>query len=357
MSTGTDDARLPDPEPAEAAPSFQLPDYENEPLFVVDDEEAVLDTLGRFLTRAGYQVHTFAGGEEALEAIQEHAPKVLVTDKNMSGMDGLELARLATELDPNMRVILMTGVGDEATAQAALRVGAADYLPKPFELQDLARSAHKAFMAYARDEFAESTELWLRREVNRQTREIRQLTLGTLASLLNALEARSPHFKGHSQAVGECAEGIARGLALPDAEVEAVRNAGLLHDIGMIAVPDGVVQKPGDLTREELEAVRAHCRRGAEILEPLTHLNLSSTYIYQHHERLDGSGYPEALRGDDIALGGQIVGLAETWTAMTEDRSFRDRMTNAEAMDTLTAASDRWYSAELIRALGSWVRG
>lgn len=356
MSTADNDA--PPPEPAEAAaPSFQLPDYENEPLFLVDDEESVLETLEKSLTRAGYRVRTFSSGEEALAAIREEAPKVLVTDKNMSGMDGLELAQLATEVDPNMRIILMTGVGDEATAQAALRVGAADYLPKPFDLQELARSAHKAFMAYARDEYTESTELWLRREVNRQTREIRQLTLGTLASLLNALEARSPHFKGHSQAVGECAEGIARGLELPDAEVEAVRNAGLLHDIGMIAVPDGVVQKPGGLTPEELEAVRAHCRRGAEILEPLTHLGPSSTYIYQHHERLDGSGYPEALKGDDISLGGQIVGLAETWTAMTEARSFRDRMPRSEAMDTLMAASDRWYSAKLIKALGSWVRG
>jgi len=353
-STDSDDARL--PEPSEPAPSFQLPDYENEPLFLVDDEKDVLDSLERFLTRAGYQVRPFSSGEEALQAVQQEAPKVLVTDKNMPGMDGLELAQLAAEFDPNMRVILVTGVGDEATAQAALRLRVADYLTKPLDLQELARSAHKAFMAYARDEYTQSTELWLRREVNRQTREIRELTLGTLATLLKALEARSPHFKGHSEAVGECAEGIARALELEDAEVEAIRTAGLLHDIGMIAVPDGVVQKPGDLTSEELKAVRDHCRRGADILEPLSHLGPSITYIYQHHERLDGSGYPEALRGDEISLGGQIVGLAETWNAMTEDRSFRDRMTKSDAMDTLTAAADRWYPTRLIKALWSWVR-
>lgn len=342
---------------AEPAPTFQLPEYESDPLFLVDDNEGVLESLGKFLTRAGYQVRTFTSGEQALEAIQEDAPKVVVTDKNMSGMDGLELARRIAELHPRTRVILMTGVGDEATAQAALRAGVSDYLAKPFDMQELARSAHKAFMAYAQDEYTEATEFWLHREVNRQTREIRQLTLGTLASLLNVLEARSPHFKGHSQAVGDCAEGIARALELPEAEIEAIRTAGLLHDIGMIAVPEGVLEKPGDLTAEELKAVQAHCRRGAEILEPLTHLGPATTYIHQHHERLDGSGYPQALRGEDISLGGQIVGLAETWTAMTEDRSFRDRMTEPEAMDTLTAASNRWYSARLVNALRSWTRG
>ena len=351
MTTSTQDLR------AEPAPTFQLPGYDSEPLFLVDDDEGVLETLDRSLTRAGFQVHTFSSGQEALEAARENSPKVLVTDKNMSGMDGLELAERAIELDPYMRVILMTGVGDEATAQAALRVGVADYLAKPFDMHELARSAHKAFMAYARDEFTEATEFWLRREVNRQTREIQQLTLGAMASLLNALEARSPHFKGHSQAVGECAEGIAKGLGLPEDEIDAIRTAGLLHDIGMIAVADGVVEKPGKLTPAELRAIRGHCRRGGEILEPLAHLRPATTYIEQHHERLDGSGYPEALQGDEITLGGQVVGLAETYTAMIEDRSFRDRMTPAEALDTLQAAADRWYSAELIKALRSWAEG
>ncbi|MFP3947773.1 MAG: HD-GYP domain-containing protein [Longimicrobiales bacterium] len=353
MSATRDDSEL--PAPTEPAPTFQLPDYENEPLFLVDDEDDVRESLERFLRRAGYQVHAFANGEAALEAMEKETPKVLITDKKMPGMDGLELAQLAAEFDPDMRVILVTGVGNETTAQAALRAGVADYVTKPVDLQELARSAHKAFMAYARDEYAQSTELWLRREVNRQTREIRQLTTGTLASLLNALEARSPHFKGHSQAVGGCAEGVARALELPDSEVEFIRTAGLLHDIGMIAVPDGVVQKPGELTPEERSAIQDHCRRGAEILEPLTHLGPAITYIYQHHERLDGSGYPEALRRDEISLGGQIVGLAETWNAMTESRSFRDRMSNSDAMDTLMAAADRWYPTELIRALWSWV--
>lgn len=332
-------------------PTFELPDFEEEPLFLVDDEEDVLESLRRFLTRAGFRVHAFASPEDALAEVRRSPPKVIVTDKRMSGMDGLTLAERAHEVDPKIRMILVTGAGNEEAAQSALRLGFADYVTKPVDALELARSVLKAFTDHAHSEFERSSRLWLQNQVRGRTDEIRDLTLGTLATLLNTLEARSPHFKGHSQSVADCAEGIARELGLADDEVETVRTAGLLHDIGMIAVPDRVWDKPGDLTDEEREAIRAHSRRGAEILEPLIHLSSSAQYILEHHERLDGSGYPGALRGDEISLGGQIVGLAETWTAMTEDRSFRDRMSESEALSTLVGAADLWYSSRLLEAL------
>lgn len=332
-------------------PAFDLPRFDEEPLFLVDDDEDVLESLSRALTGAGYRVRSFSAPDEALSALHREPPKVLVTDKIMPEMDGLELAERALKVDPLIRVIVITGEGDETAAQAALRVGAEDYVTKPVDLKELSRAVHQAFMGRARSEYETSTRIWLQEEVEHRMEEIRELTLGTLTTLLNTLEARSPHFKGHSQAVADCAEGIARELGLPADEVDAVRTAGLLHDIGMIAVPDHVWDKPGDLTPEELEAIRAHCRRGAEIIEPLLHLRSSARYILEHHERLDGSGYPEGLRGDEISVGGQIVGLAETWTAMTEDRSFRDRMSEADALSTLVGAADLWYSSRLIEAL------
>lgn len=343
--------------PSGSGPSFRLPRFDEEPLVVVDDDEAVLESLRKALVRAGYRVHAFSDPADAVEDIRRRVPKVVVTDMNMPGMDGLDLAEQALDVDPEMRILLVTGMGDEATAQKALRMGVADYVTKPVDVQELSRSVHRAFMARASDAYSRATGEWLRDEVRKRTEHIRDLTLGTLASLLNALEARSPHFKGHSQKVAEYAEGIAREIDLPPEEVEAVRTAGLLHDIGMIAVPDGIVEKPGDLTPSELEAIRAHCRRGAEILEPLPHLEPSITYILEHHERMDGSGYPEAKKGDEITRGGQIVGLAETWTAMIEDRSFRDRMSRSDALSTLLAAADRWYPEELIHALARHVRG
>jgi putative nucleotidyltransferase with HDIG domain len=175
--------------------------------------------------------------------------------------------------------------------------------------------------------------------------------LGTLDSLVNALEARSSHFSGHSQGVADRAERIARAVGVSDEEVHFIHSAGLLHDIGMIAVPDSVVQKPGALDRRETELIREHCRTGARILEPMTHLGPAITYVLEHHERLDGSGYPEGKRGDEISVGGQIVGLAEAWTALLEERTYRDRMPEADARATLSAASGSWFADDLVKAL------
>lgn len=339
------------PADAESAPALELPDVAEEPLFVVDDDDDVRGSIERSLARMGYSVRPFPTGDEALAEIERERPMVVVTDNQMPGMTGLELAERAVDIDPEVRIIVVTGAGDETTAQRALRLGVTDYLTKPLDYEELARTVRRAFVAYAREKYARSMRTWLRQEVQRQTEVIRELTVGTLASLVKVLEAKSPYFKGHSEAVAECAEAVARTKDLPDEEVEAIRTAGLLHDIGMVAVPHSVVDKPDDLTSEEIGMIRGHCETGADILEPLEHLGVSITYILEHHERLDGSGYPEGKRGDEITLGGQIVGLAETWTAITEDRPYRDRMTPADAMATLAGAADLWYSAELVEAL------
>lgn len=352
----TDASESPSPldppgEAAGSAPALELPDVAEEPLFVIDDDEDVRDGMERFLARMGYSVRPFATADAALGEIETVRPMVVVTDNQMPGMSGLELAERAVELDPEVRIIVVTGAGDETTAQKALRLGVTDYLTKPLDYEELARTVRGAFLAYARETYARSMETWLREEVRRQTGVIRELTVGSLTSLVNVLEARSSYFKGHSEAVAECAEAIARVTELPDSEVRAIRTAGLLHDIGMVAVPDEVVEKPGDLTPEERAVIQEHCQKGADILEPLKHLGVSITYILEHHERLDGSGYPEGKRGDGITLGGQIVGLSETWTAITEDRPYRDRMSSADAMATLAGAAGLWYSADLVEAL------
>ena len=140
-------------------------------------------------------------------------------------------------------------------------------------------------------------------------------------------------------------------LDLSDEEVEAIRQAGLLHDVGMIAVPDGVVNKPGRLSESELEVIRNHCRKGQEILEPMAHLRSVGRYVLEHHERLDGTGYPDGKGGDQISLGGQIVAVAETWTALTEERSYRPSTPKAEAMEAIREASGQWFSGPLVQAL------
>lgn len=338
-----------------AGPLPELPGADADLVFVVDDDPDICDGFKRFLSQVGYRVRAFESAESALAEIQSDMPGVVVTDKDMDGMSGLEFAERAQELGLDVRFVLATGAGGETAAQSALRLGITDYLIKPVDLQDLARAVQKAFTERALEAFRQSMNQWLRDQVQEKTEQIRTVTLGALASLLNALEARIPDFTGHSQHVADCATSIAEALGLSADEIDAVRIAGLLHDIGMIGVPDAIVQKPEDLTPEERQAIQAHCREGAEILAPLAHLGPSITYVLEHHERLDGSGYPDAKGGEEISLGGQIVGLAEAWAALTETRPFRDRMSKADALATLVGTSDRWFSAKLLVALNSAV--
>jgi putative two-component system response regulator len=333
------------------APILTILDDEQEEIFVVDDDPKVLESIARLLERAGYVPKRFGDPREALQQVHPGYPRVMITDNDMPGMTGLELAEKALEVDPEIRIIVATGAGTEKTAQAALRLGSTDYLMKPVEFSELLRAVQRAIMARAAAEFTQETDVWLREEVRRQSAMVVNVTLGTLESLVNALEARSDHFKGHSQSVAASAESIATALGLPADEVSTIRTAGLLHDIGMIGVPDAIIGKPGQLDPDEYEVVRAHCRSGADILEPMGHLGNAITYVLEHHERVDGSGYPGRKKGADISIGGQVVGLAEAWTALTEGRAYRDRMAEAEAMATLAAASGRWFSPELLEAL------
>jgi len=322
-----------------------------ETVFLVDDEPDVLRGMQRLLRGAGYETHTFASPTEALEHVDATTPQVLVTDYYMPSMNGLELIESVHDRNPSVKVILITGAGDERIAQDALRASVVDYLVKPFDAEEFNRVVRGAFLAYARDEYAHRGEARLREEVARQTDLVRSMTLKTLSALLRAQEARTPFFRGHSKAVAQCAVGIARELQLPAEEVSAIRAAGLIHDIGMIAVPDTVVNKSDTLTEEEYAAVRAHPVTGATILEPLDHLGAVRRYVHEHHERLDGAGYPEGKRGDEISLGGQIVGLAEAWTSITEDRAFRSGRSHAEAMGTIAGAGGSWFATDLVEAL------
>jgi putative nucleotidyltransferase with HDIG domain len=192
---------------------------------------------------------------------------------------------------------------------------------------------------------------WMYRTMDRNAQAVRDVTLGTLTALINALDARSPHFRGHSQAVAMQAAAVAQTLGLTEGEVEMVRIAGLLHDIGMIAVPDAIVDKPEALTPAEVQVIREHCATGAAIIEPMKHLAAARLYILEHHERLDGSGYPAGKRGDEISLGGQIVGIAEAWTGILESRPHRGALSRKAGLEILRGHQDRWFSAEVTEAL------
>lgn len=331
--------------------AFTVPEIEDVDVFVVDDDPTSLALITAFLERIGHPVQSFTDPREALATMRTRSPKILVTDLVMPDLTGLELAEKARALDPDIGVILVTAYGDDTMAAAALRLGLSSFLTKPVERDTLTRSVQRAFLKRAADDHHRAMVTWMYGELARNAAEIRQVTLGTLASLINAVDARSSHFRGHSQAVAMQAAAVAQTLGLGDDEVESIRTAGLLHDIGMIGVPDAVVEKPGALSPEEVQLVRAHCETGTAILEPVKHLGPSITYILEHHERWDGSGYPDGKQGEEISLGGQVVGIAEAWTGIIESRAYREGRSREQGFEILLKHQGEWFTEAVTIAL------
>lgn len=331
--------------------TFELPDATQARILVVDNDRTSGTLNAGILKSGGYNVELFTSADEALASVHRGEATVLVTDFEMGSMSGLELGQAALEHDPDIRIILLTGSGDEKTAQAALRMGVSDYIKKPPDSDALKRSVQRAIHKRAADEHHRAMVGWMREELARRAEAIRDVTVSALASLANALDLRNPHFQGHSKAVSIQAAAIAHALGCGDEEIEAVRTAGLLHDVGMMAVPDTLVAKPESLTPEEFEVIRSHCDRGVEILEPMRHLGRCIRYVHEHHERWDGSGYPLAKEGDEISLGGQIVGIAEAWTAILESRAYRAGRSREEGLKILEDKRGIWFSPEVTDAL------
>ena len=170
-------------------------------------------------------------------------------------------------------------------------------------------------------------------------------------ALINAMEAKSPFLRGHSHRVANVAASLASELRLPDEEVERIRLAGQLHDIGKIGVREAILDKPDQLTPEEFAHVQEHVNIGLNILAPLPQLRRIRSYIAHQHERIDGSGYPLRLRGDDVSLGGRIIGAADALDACTSPRAYRDAMTLDEAIAWLRSLGPRGICPTVLPAL------
>jgi putative two-component system response regulator len=311
-------------------------------LLVVDDEESIRTALSRFLSTKGFEVENASSGQAALRLLGRERFTVMLCDVRMPGMTGLDVLHQALSDDPDLAVVMLTAVNDAVTATEALAGGAFDYLVKPVELNHLEgaleRALHKRTLVLEhrrvehliRDEVASRT-----RELEHEQAALRTLTVSVAETLINAMEAKSIYLRGHSQRVAELAASIADGMSLDADTVEAVRMAGHLHDVGKIGIREEVLNKPGKLTPDEFAHVKDHVRIGMEILAPLQHLGVVLDYIHDHHEHVDGGGYPRGLVGGAISLGGRILCAADTFDALTSRRAYRDPMTPRATVEFL----------------------
>ena len=327
-------------------------------LLVVDDEDSIRHALTRFLSARGFQVENASSGAAALSMLGRERFTLMVCDVRMPGMTGLDVLHRALADDPDLAVVMLTAVNDAVTATEALSGGAFDYLVKPVELQQLEgaleRAMHKRTLVLEqrrveqliRDEVASRTK-----ELEHEQAALRTLTVSVAETLINAMEAKSIYLRGHSQRVAELAASIADGLSLDADTVEAVRMAGHLHDVGKIGIREEVLNKPGKLTPEEFAHVKDHVRIGMEILAPLQHLGVVLDYIHDHHEHVDGGGYPRGLFGSNISLGGRILCAADTFDALTSRRAYRDPMSPRETVEYLSSSVGQLLDATVYDVL------
>lgn len=327
-------------------------------LLVVDDEEPIRSALARFLRARGFDVTTADSGSAALEALGQESFVGLLLDVRMPEMSGLELVPQALKADPDLAIVMLTGVNDAPTATEALALGAMDYLMKPVELGNLAtaleRALHKRAMAIEQ----RKVERLIREEVAAQTEELRaeremlnSMVLYTVTALVRARETKDIFLRGHSDRVADLAASIATTLGLSDDEVEAIRLAGRVMDVGNIGLKESVMNKPGALTPEEFDHVKTHVEIGLSILSPIKPLAHVLTAVAHHHEHFDGNGYPGRLSGEGISLGGRILAAADAYDALVSPRAWRAGMAPPEAVTLLAEHSGTRLDPKVFEAL------
>jgi putative nucleotidyltransferase with HDIG domain len=313
-------------------------------VLVLDDEEAVRQSLTDALQSAAHSVEQASSVDAAIAALGTKSFALVLTDLIMPGTSGLTLLEYARRHHPYVPVVLVTGVHDLSVALEAIRMGAYDYLLKPFqreqllavvaraldkrrlELENLAYRNELESLVKARTDLLDGTMADLKRALADRERAMSELERSydiTLEALGNALDLKDAETEGHSRRVTAFTMAIAHALGLPDERRKVIGRGAFLHDIGKMAIPDAILRKPGRLTPEEQAVMREHCLLGYQILRRIPFLHEPAEIVYSHQEHFDGSGYPRGLRGEQIHLGARVFAVADAFDAITSDRPYR----------------------------------
>jgi len=283
-------------------------------ILVVEDDRPNRELLVRLLSRHGYIVASVADGEAALAAVEEKRPDLILLDVGLPGLDGFEVCRgikdrTTTRLTP---VVMVTGLHDREHRMKGIEAGADDFLSKPYDEEELSARVGSLVRLKRYTDELESAE-------------------SVILSLALTVEARDPYTEGHCQRLAAYATVLGAQLKLHGDEIAALRRGGYLHDVGKIGVSDAVLNKPSKLTSAEYDAMKQHTVIGERLCGQLRSLATVRPIVRHHHERRDGSGYPDGLRGDEIPLLAQIVGIVDTYDSITTTRPYREALSPEHA--------------------------
>ena len=301
-------------------------------VLVVDDVPANRELLQGHLDDLGYKVREARDGVEALEAVEAEEPDLIMLDIDMPRLDGIAVCE-RLKAHPTRRlipIVILTASNDRNTRLRGIAAGADDYLSKPFDPKELLIRTKVLLRQRALNQRLDATE-------------------GVLFALARAVEARDRHTIHHAERVGRYAEamGAAQGFTHEDGEL--LYHGGVLHDLGKIAIPDAILLKPGPLTPAEFATMRQHSVEGERICLSLRSVSHYLPIIRHHHERVDGTGYPDHLEGNDIPIGARITAIADGWDAMVSDRPYRAGLDEEEAVTRLRQGAGTQWDGGLVR--------
>ena len=291
---------------------------------VVDDEPRLRQVLVHLMRNDGFRCFEAGNGVEAVEILEKQPVTLIMSDLRMPKMDGIELLKQVRTRWPDTAVVLITAVADVEVAVSCLSNGAMDYLTKPFHLEEVrarvGQALEKRRLILENRDYQERLE----ERVAAQATRLEKLFLAGIQALAEALEVKDPYTRGHSVRVSQYSAIIARTLDVSSEMDRQIRLGGHVHDIGKIGVREEVLNKPARLTEDEYRHIMTHPVVGWRILAPLlSDAPIALNVVRSHHERMDGAGVPDGLRGDLIPLEARIVAVADALDAMTSNRPYR----------------------------------
>lgn len=330
-------------------------DSKPEKILIVDDEPNIRTILARHLVKLGYTCTTADGSQNALDTQANDSHDLVITDIRMPGRDGVWLLQNLKGRFPDTAVLMITALDDSQIAINCLKQGAYDYLIKPLHLEEVTLATQSALekrrLVLENKQYQEDLEA---KVVERTTKLMQTLEAledtyeHTLEALVAALDAREHETGNHSKRVAQYTLFLAEEYGIPQGNRIEIYRGAFLHDIGKIGVSDRILLKPGKLTPEEWKAMREHPRIGKRILKEIGFLGAAIDTVSNHHERFDGTGYPDGVRGKDIPVGARIFSVADAFDTMTTNRPYRSALPYQNAVEEILRCSGSQFDPKVV---------
>jgi len=320
-------------------------------ILVVDDEETIRNLLVEKLLDMGFECDKAADGAECLEKFKkDRSYDVILLDIQMPNLNGIETLKHLKYLNPDISVVIISASRDIEDVRSALKLGAYDFIFKPFNIFDVESVVERAVVRSNLLKQNRDYQHNLEEKVITQTQELVKLYSGSLEAMVRALDLREKETGFHSYRVTEYAIRLARKLKIRELAISSVAKGALLHDIGKIGVPDRILLKPDSLNPEEWKVMKTHPRLGYDLLKKIDFLEDAAMIVLHHHEHFNGEGYPANLAGRDIPLGARIFSIVDALDAMTSDRVYRKAFSFDKAFDIIGSASGSQFDPDIVQA-------